>query len=144
MTSRPPVVLRQAPATPVWLVADVLAVVLFAAVGRRSHTEGLTAAGVLGTAWPFLTGVAVGWLLTRAWKRPTAVTPVGVGAWLAALLVGMLLRRVTGAGTAWPFVVVATVVLAALTLGWRVVAHLVRRRGRVRARADRADLAEHG
>jgi hypothetical protein len=124
------------------LVADVLAVLLFAAVGRRSHAEGLTAAGVLGTAWPFLTGVAVGWLLTRAWQRPTAVTPVGVGAWLAALLVGMLLRRVTGEGTAWPFVVVATVVLAALLLGWRFVVHLVRRRAQVRARGDRADLAE--
>jgi peptidoglycan/LPS O-acetylase OafA/YrhL len=124
------------------LAADVLAVLLFAAVGRRSHAEGLTAAGVLGTAWPFLTGVAVGWLLTRAWKRPTAVTPVGVGAWLAALLVGMLLRRVTGEGTAWPFVVVATVVLAALLLGWRFVVHLVRRRAQVRARGDRADLAE--
>jgi hypothetical protein len=38
----------------------------------------------------------------------------------------MLLRRLTGEGTAWPFVVVATVVLAALLLGWRAGALVVR------------------
>ncbi len=44
-------------------VLDVLAVVLFAAVGRRSHAEGLDVVGVLGTALPFLVGTAVGWVL---------------------------------------------------------------------------------
>jgi hypothetical protein len=40
----------------------------------------------------------------------------------------MLLRRLTGDGTAWPFVVVATVVLGALLLGWRAGAQVVRSR----------------
>jgi hypothetical protein len=109
------------------LLLDVLAVLVFATVGRRSHAEGLTVAGVLDTAWPFLTGVVVGWLLTRAWKHPAAVVPVGVGVWLAALVVGMMLRRLSGDGTALPFVVVATVVLAALLVGWRAAARVVRR-----------------
>ena len=44
--------------------------------------------------------------------------PVVVG----GVVVGMLLRVVTGAGTAFSFVAVATLVLAVLLLGWRAVA----------------------
>ena len=40
----------------------------------------------------------------------------------STVVVGMLLHRVTGEGTAWSFVLVATVVLTALLLGWRLVA----------------------
>jgi membrane protein implicated in regulation of membrane protease activity len=47
---------------------------------------------------------------------------------VAAVVLGMLLRRLTGDGTAWPFVVVATVVLAALLLGWRAAVRVVRSR----------------
>ena len=42
------------------LAADLIAVVAFAATGRRSHAEGLTVAGVAQTAWPFLAGTLVG------------------------------------------------------------------------------------
>jgi peptidoglycan/LPS O-acetylase OafA/YrhL len=110
-------------------MADVVAAVAFAALGRRSHSEGLTAVGVLETAWPFLVGVAVGWVATRAWTRPADLLPVGAAVWVGALVVGMLLRRLTGEGTAWPFVVVASVVLAALFLGWRAGALVVRHLG---------------
>ena len=41
------------------------------------------------------------------------------------VVVGMLLRRVAAQGTAPSFVVVATVVLAALLLSWRLVARLL-------------------
>ena len=44
------------------------------------------------------------------------------GVWVASVAGGMLLRRVTGEGTAVSFVVVATVVLGAALLGWRAVA----------------------
>jgi hypothetical protein len=40
----------------------------------------------------------------------------------------MALRRATGDGTAAPFVVVAALVLAALFLGWRALAHVARSR----------------
>lgn len=114
---------------PALLLADVGAVLVFAAMGRRSHTEGVSVGGVLHTAWPFLTGAVVGWLATRAWRRPAVVAPVGVVTWVCAVAGGLLLRRLTGNGTAWPFVVVATLVLAALLLGWRAVAHVARRQG---------------
>ena len=108
--------------------ADVALIALFAATGRRSHAEGVTAAGIADTAWPFIVGAATGWILSRGWRRPAAVAPTGVVVWIAAVTVGMLLRRLTGSGTAASFVLVATVVTGVLLLGWRVLASRRRRR----------------
>ncbi len=107
---------------------DVVAVLVFCAVGRRSHDEGLSVTGVATTAWPFLSGTAVGWLASRGWRRPTAVVPTGVVVWLCTLAVGMLLRKATSAGVAASFVVVAASVTAMLLLGWRVVVGMIVRR----------------
>jgi hypothetical protein len=109
------------------LALDVVAVLLFAAVGRRTHAEGVSMAGTVGTAWPFLVGTVTGWGVARAWRRPLSAA-TGLVVWIGAVALGMLLRRLIGDGTAGPFVVVATVVLAALLLGWRAVAHVVRSR----------------
>lgn len=108
-------------------VTDVVCVVVFCAVGRRSHAEGLTIAGVAQTAWPFLTGTVVGWLLARGWRRPTALAPTGVAVWLCTVVVGMLLRKATSAGVQASFVVVASLVTALLLLGWRALAKLIAR-----------------
>lgn len=113
---------------PAWLAVDVIGVLVFCAVGRRSHDEGLDLTGVAATAWPFLTGTAVGWLVSRAWRRPTAVAPTGVVVWLCTVIVGMLLRKATSAGVAASFMVVAATVTALLLLGWRVAAGLTLRR----------------
>lgn len=115
----------------VWLaplVADVVGVLIFCAVGRRSHDEGLNVTGVATTAWPFLTGTVVGWLASRAWRRPTAMVPTGVVVWLCTVVVGMVLRKVSSAGVAASFVVVAASVTALLLLGWRAVVGLSLRR----------------
>ena len=110
------------------VLADVVGVLVFCAIGRRSHAEGLTAAGVAETAWPFLTGSAVGWLLSRGWRRPTALVPTGVVVWLCTVAVGMLLRKATSAGVAVSFVVVASAVTAVLLLGWRAAATIIQLR----------------
>jgi peptidoglycan/LPS O-acetylase OafA/YrhL len=110
------------------LLVDVACVVVFCAIGRRSHAEGITLGGVAETAWPFLTGTAVGWLATRGWRRPTALTPTGLGVWIGTVVVGMLLRKLTAQGTAFSFLVVASVVTAILILGWRGVAAVRTRR----------------
>ena len=110
------------------LLADVACVVVFCTIGRRSHAEGITLGGVAETAWPFLTGTAVGWLTARAWRRPTVVTPTGLVVWIATVAVGMLLRKLTSQGTALSFVVVATIVTAVLLVGWRGVAAALARR----------------
>jgi hypothetical protein len=110
------------------LVTDFIGVLVFCAVGRRSHDEGLSATGVAATAWPFLTGTVVGWLASRAWQRPTAVVPTGVVVWLCTVAVGMLLRKASSAGVAASFVLVAALVTAVLLLGWRAVVALSMRR----------------
>ncbi|MEO7447877.1 MAG: DUF3054 domain-containing protein [Humibacillus sp.] len=111
------------------LLLDVVLVVVFAAVGRASHEEASPLVGALLTAWPFLVGTALGWVVVRALRRawPLEVSP-GVTVWFATVLVGLVLRRATGQGTAASFVVVAAVVLALFLLGWRALNDLARRR----------------
>ena len=109
------------------IAIDAVCVIAFCAIGRRSHAEGLTIAGLAQTAWPFLSGAGAGWLLARGWRSPTAVVPTGVAVWLGTVVVGMLLRKATSAGVSTSFVVVASLVTALLLLGWRGVAKLITR-----------------
>jgi hypothetical protein len=124
--------LRPALSWPWALGIDVVLVIAFAAIGRASHEHTDDVLGVLDTAWPFLTGLVVGWAALRAWKAPTA--PLRTGVLLAAVtvVVGMILRVLTGAGTAVAFIIVATVTLLVFLAGWRGIAALV-----VRLRARR-------
>jgi len=108
------------------LLADVICVVVFCTIGRRSHAEGLTLGGVAETAWPFLAGTGIGWLAARAWRRPLSPAPTGLLIWLCTVAVGMVLRKLTGQGVAVSFVIVASLVTAVLLLGWRGAATAVR------------------
>lgn len=123
---------RTVPA-PAALAADIACVLVFCALGRRSHAEGVTLTGVAETAWPFLTGTAVGWLLARGWRQPAALAPTGAVVWVCTVAVGMLLRKTDLIGpsrsTAGSFIVVASLVTAVLLLGWRL---LVTRAARAR------------
>ena len=114
------------------VVLDCCCVLLFVVIGRASHTKGESLAGIASTAWPFLAGLAAGWLAAaglagRPW-RPYLLWPGGVGAWLGAVGLGMVLRVVAGQGTAFAFVVVALVFLGLFLLGWRVLAQVAARR----------------
>lgn len=108
------------------LVADVVLVVAFAAVGRASHDSDVWS-GLWQTAWPFLAALAVGWLVTRAWRAPAAPVRTGLGVWAVTLVGGMLLRAASGQGTALPFVIVASLTLFVALVGWRAGAALARR-----------------
>ena len=110
------------------LLADLVCVVTFCTIGRRSHAEGLTVAGIAETSWPFLAGTAVGWLAARAWRRPLSLAPTGVLVWVCTVAVGMVLRTLSGQGVAVSFVVVASLATALLLLGWRGFAQLLRRK----------------
>src|SRR5436309_8223631 len=109
------------------LSTDIVCVIVFSTIGRRSHAEGLTVAGIAQTAWPFLAGSGVGWLLIGGWRRPFTVIPTGIAVWVSTVVVGMLLRKATSAGVQTSFVVVASIATAVLLLGWRAVAALLRR-----------------
>lgn len=109
-----------------WLAVDLLLVGAFAVAGRLSHHDTLTLAGWWTTAWPFLAGTLLAWAALVATRRPPAALGSGVVVWLGALLGGMVLRQVSGQGTAAAFVVVATLVLGLLLLLPRVVARVRR------------------
>ena len=102
-------------------VADVCCVLVFVAIGRHAHGHGDTVAGIWRTAWPFLAGLAIGLVTVRAWRRPLAVWPAGLGAWLGAAWAGMVIRVLAGQGTAAAFIAVATAFLALFLLGWRAL-----------------------
>lgn len=113
---------------------DVVLVVVFAALGRRTHDDGdVLGPGGLGlaqTAWPFLVALAVGWGIARAWRRPLAPVRSGVVIWITTVVGGLLLRLASGQGIAPAFIVVATLTLGLLLVGWRAVATLIARRRR--------------
>lgn len=111
-----------------WGVVDVACVVVFVAIGRANHGEADSASGFLETAWPFLLALVIGWVVVRAWRRPTGVVPVGLGVWVVTVAGGMVLRALSGQGTAFAFVIVATVFLGVTLLGWRALARLRRPR----------------
>jgi len=106
---------------PVAAIVDVCCVLAFVTIGRASHHDGETIGGVASTAWPFLAGLAIGLLVTRAWRRPAAIVPAGLGAWLGTVTFGMVLRVLAGQGTAGAFIVVALAFLGLFLLGWRAV-----------------------
>jgi hypothetical protein len=118
-------------------LVDLVLVLLFAGIGRVSHGEDLTLAGMARTAGPFLVGWLVGWVLvvlvpsTRV--RPRSLL-AGAAVWAAVVVVGMLVRHGVGDGVETSFVVVTTIVVAVFLLGWRAVAALVAR-GRARSAA---------
>ena len=109
------------------LIVDAALVLLFAGLGRGSHARAATLAGLFETAWPFLAGLALVWLVALVWRRPLAPLRSGVPVWLGTVAVGLLLRAAIGAGTALPFVIVATLTLGLFLVGWRGIAALITR-----------------
>ncbi|MFC9357647.1 DUF3054 domain-containing protein [Rhodococcus sp. NPDC057014] len=111
------------------LALDVVLVIVFCAIGRQSHDETNALTGLATTAWPFLSGLAVGWLATVALYRDKfdafLIVPTGIVVWLSTLVVGMLLRIVSGRGAEMPFPLIAALSLALFLLGWRALAKIV-------------------
>jgi hypothetical protein len=110
------------------VLADVCCVLAFVVIGRANHHAGETLAGVTSTAWPFLAGLAAGELAARAWRRPLALVPAGVGVWAGTVAGGQALRVISGQGTAVAFVVVSLLFLGLFLLGWRLAARMLARR----------------
>jgi hypothetical protein len=109
------------------VLIDACCVLVFVAIGRASHTKGEALAGIASTAWPFLCGLGAGWIAARAWRHPLAILPAGIVIWLCTVTLGMILRVVSGQGTAVPFIVVALAFLGLFLLGWRLLGRLAAR-----------------
>jgi len=120
---------RRRDAGPAWwpVVVDLVAVLAFVAIGRRSHAEGLDLPGLLGTLWPFVVGVVVGWVSVAGVRWPLSAVRSGAVVWVSTAVIGVLLRVVAGQGVQLSFVIVTIVVLGVFLVGWRAVLALVRR-----------------
>lgn len=113
------------------LAADAVAVVVFAAVGRASHAEADDLLGLLTTAAPFLLAVAAARAVPLVRAAPTSLR-AGLVVLAVTVVGGLLLRAAFTGRLPLTFVLVTTVSLAVLLLGWRglsaLVAHRVARR----------------
>ena len=108
--------------TAVAVALDAVSILVFVAIGRHTHDHGVTPGGLASTSWPFLVGAAAGWVAWRGWRAPRGLLPTGVAVWLSCVGLGMVLRVVSGQGTAAAFIAVALGFLGMGLLGWRAVA----------------------
>lgn len=114
------------------ILLDIGVVLTFVTLSRLSHNQVIDAAGVLGTAWPFLLGLVIGWLVSRSW-RTTLTFKAALAVFVCTLALGIAFRRLTFTGAQPSFVAMAFSVLSVLLMGWRLIAYLEMRR---RATAD--------
>lgn len=99
---------------------DVLAVLIFVAIGRRSHEQANSISGLLQTAAPFLIALAVSWLVL-ALAKPSGTLVPALTVWVITVFGGLLLRNlVFGEGTATSFMIVTTITLFVLIVGARL------------------------
>jgi hypothetical protein len=126
---------------PLAIAFDTSCVLAFVVIGRASHVRGESLGGIASTSWPFLAGLAIGWLAMLAWARertrpgtadqprpgwrPAALAPAGLIAWLATVALGMTFRVISGQGTAVAFIGVALAFLGLFLLGWRLVTRYI-------------------
>lgn len=111
------------------VASDILGVLVFVAVGRNNHDQGSAISGIIAVAAPFLIALGLGWLIATKRRMQPTTLQFGAVVWAVTLIVGMVLRRVVfDRGTATPFVIVATIFLAVVLLGWRALGQF--RRGR--------------
>ena len=105
-----------------WFIFDAVVVVIFVVIGRHTHHHADSFSGAVSTTWPFGVGLVAGWAgaLFLRW-RPWSLKS-GVVIWLSSVVVGMVLRVLSGQGTAAAFIGVALGFLGLFMLGARVVA----------------------
>lgn len=126
------------------VIVDAVLVLIFAVIGRASHDE--SPAGFLLTAWPFLVALLVGHALAAVLpgrpRRPWSVL-WGVVVWVVTVAGGILLRLASGDTAEVPFIIVATLTLGVLLVGWRAATALVRRGRASRTATADAQDTEH-
>jgi len=106
------------------VTADIVAVVVFAAVGRASHDESAEVLGLLATAAPFGLGVLAAWATPLVRARPAGLR-AGLAVLAGTAVIGFLVRFAFLGRLPLSFVIVATITLGALLLGWRGLSTLV-------------------
>ena len=127
------------------LAGDLVALALFAILGRNTHDEAIgfgAVRAVVGTAAPFL----VGWLVAASvfnvrWPQATSTVALMLRAtlttWVAAYPIAMLVRGVAlGRTSPLSFYIVAFVVPLLLLLAWRLSFAVIEAKRAVRGAAS--------
>jgi FtsH-binding integral membrane protein len=103
---------------------DFICVLVFVTIGRHSHKDANSIGGMLTTLWPFIVGLASGWLFVSRTHRIVTIKGSGFRIALFTVVIGMILRVISGQGIALAFVIVATVFLSLCLVGWRALLSL--------------------
>jgi hypothetical protein len=110
------------------IVVDVVIVVVFATVGMFNHDNDHTLLNLAAIVWPFLLGLAAGWV-GAIWNglRGLRIWPGGLLIVAVTYGTGMAFRGVSGRGLETGFLVFSACFFVVTMLGWRGVWQLVRR-----------------
>ena len=112
-------------------VTDFIFILLFVAIGRDAHKHKLSLGGISSTTWPFVIGLVSGWLLLVLTHRPASTKTSGLIIVFCTVTIGMILRVISGQGTALTFIIVAFVFFTLFLLGWRTFLWLPKNKRRV-------------
>lgn len=108
------------------LAADVVAVVVFAAVGRLNHDASGELLGFLGTVAPFALGLLVAWASPAVRANPAGLR-AGALVLAGTAVIGLALRAAFTDRLPLTFAVVTVIVLGVLLLGWRALSTAISR-----------------
>jgi peptidoglycan/LPS O-acetylase OafA/YrhL len=98
---------------------DIIVILAFVVVGRHTHKHGESFTGIVSTTWPFFVGWVLGVLEVRRRRKNLTSVAAGVIITVFTVVMGMILRVVSGQGTAVPFIIVALCFLGLGLIGWR-------------------------
>jgi len=107
---------------------DFLAILIFVLIGRDAHKHSFTIGGIASTLWPFAAGLLLSWLYLRLRHLDATSRRSGAIIVLATVTIGMILRVVSGQGTALTFIIVALIFLSLMLIGWRELISIISRR----------------
>lgn len=100
---------------------DLILLAIFALTGRLSHRLEISFAGMFETAWPFVVGLVLAWILFRVYRDPASLGK-GVLVWLTTAVVGLLLRHIfISSVTSILFVIISIITTGVMLLIWRFV-----------------------
>jgi len=107
---------------------DFLAILIFVLIGRDAHKHSFSIAGIASTLWPFAAGLLLSWLYLRLRHLDGTSRRGGAIIVLITVTIGMILRVISGQGTAVTFIIVALTFLSFMLIGWRELLSLFGRR----------------
>jgi hypothetical protein len=100
-------------------IYDLIALVAFIAIGHKFHGGSMNDLRK-DTALPFVVGMLLGWVVGRVRNFRGSSVQFGLMVWGSTIFFGMGIRSMLGGDVPVAFIIVATVALGIMLLGWRL------------------------